>query len=148
MSKTRFLTIAVIALVLLNLATIAFFTLKRPPRPMPEGPKKVIIERLHFDALQVAAYDNLIVQHQQDIKAKEDEMGVKKKALFEQLRSDDLSKKDSIIAAIGLAQQQIETIHFQHFSELKKLCKGEQIQAFYDLSSDLAKYFAPAPKGK
>lgn len=148
MNKTKFLAIAALALVLLNLGTIAFFMMKRPPHPMQDGPKQVIVDRLRFDAQQVAAYEKLILQHQQDVNAKTKEIGAARKALFELLKSDDLSKKDSLTTAIGKLQQQIETIHFQHFSDIKKLCKGEQMQAFNDLTSDLANYFSPKHKGK
>jgi periplasmic protein CpxP/Spy len=40
---------------------------------------------------------------------------------------------------------QIEAIHFQHFNDIKKLCKGEQIQAFNALTADLAMYFSKKP---
>ncbi|MCF8247051.1 MAG: hypothetical protein K9J37_19010 [Saprospiraceae bacterium] len=148
MNKIKFLTISVIALVVLNLVTVAFFWMKRPPRPMQKGPKKIIVERLHFDAQQVTAYDKLIAEHQQAIAAKSQEMGEAKKVLFALLKGDDFSKKDSLISVIGQVQQQIEATHFQHFMSIKELCKDEQLQAFKDLSSDLAKYFAPPPKGK
>ncbi|MCB0534831.1 MAG: periplasmic heavy metal sensor [Lewinellaceae bacterium] len=143
MNKTRFLVFAVAAMLLLNLATVAFFVLGRPPGPRQEGPKKIIAERLHFDAEQVQAYDKLIARHQQEIREKQREMGAAKTALYSQLQGQDFSKKDSLIAHIGTLQQQIETIHFQHFSEIKNLCNGEQIQAFNDLTTDLAGYFAP-----
>ncbi len=148
MNKTKFLSIAVIVLVLLNLGTLAFFWMKRPPHPMQEGPKKIIVERLHFDVEQVAAYDKLIVQHQQEVKAKQQEIGAAKTVLYEQLKSDDLSRKDSLIMVIGQVHQQMEAIHFQHFSDLKKLCKDEQIKAFDELTAELAGYFAMKPKTK
>lgn len=115
---------------------------------MQDGPKRVIIERLRFDAQQVAAYEKLILQHQQEVSAKTKEMGAARKALFELLKSDDFSKKDSLTTVVGEVQRQIETIHFQHFRDIKKLCKGEQMQAFKDLTSDLANYFSPKQKGK
>lgn len=138
------MTISVVALVLLNLATLAFFWMKKPPHPpMQDGPKKIIAERLHFDAEQVAAYDKLIAQHQQVIKSKQQEIGAAKTALYALLQGDDLSKKDSLTNIVGQLQQQIEAVHFQHFSDIKNICKGEQIQAFNEMTADLAGYFSP-----
>lgn len=110
---------------------------------MQDGPKKIIAERLHFDAEQVAAYDKLIAQHQQVIKSKQQEIGAAKTALYALLQGDDLSKKDSLTNIVGQLQQQIEAVHFQHFSDIKNICKGEQIQAFNEMTADLAGYFSP-----
>lgn len=146
MNKTKFLGIAVVALLALNIGTIAFFTLKNPPRHMEAGPRNIIVERLHFDAEQEAAYDALIAKHRLDIRAKNQEIAAAKTALYTLLQSGDFSKKDSLITAIGQLQQQVENIHFQHFGDIKNLCKGEQIQAFNEMTADLAGYFSP--KGK
>ena len=147
MSKSKFLTLAVVALFLLNAATLAFFFFKKPPPPsMQDGPKKVIIERLHFDAQQVAEYEKLIAQHQQEVAAQEQEIGAAKKALYGQLRTDGFAKRDSLILVIGKLQGGMEIIHFQHFASLKKLCNAEQMDDFNALTADLADYFSPQPK--
>ena len=147
MSKSKFLTLAVAALFLLNTATLAFLFFKKPPPPplQREGPKEVVIERLHFDARQVAGYEKLIAQHRQAIESVQQEMGNARKALFEQLQGDDFSQKDSLLSVIGQLQQQIEDAHFQHFAEVKKLCKPDQAPAFDALTSELARFLAPPP---
>jgi hypothetical protein len=59
-----------------------------------------------------------------------------------------LSKKenetfaDSISVAIDKIQTETEKIHFQHFIEIKKLCKSELITAFESLSLELSKLFS------
>jgi len=150
MNKNKFLTLAVIVLFLINIATLAFvFFRKPPPPPKQDGPKKAIIERLHFDDGQVAEYEKLIDGHQRAIVAKQQEMGLAKKALFEQLQQDDPSQKDSLILAIGKLQEEMEDIHFRHFSDVKKLCRPGQMEAFYALTSDLGRYFTkPLQRGK
>ena len=113
---------------------------------MQDGPKRIIVERLHLDAQQVAEYEKLIGQHQQEIADKQQEMGAAQKALFEELQSDDFPKKDSLLMVIGQLQQEMEEVHFQHFAGVKKLCKPDQLEAFNALTSELARFFSPEPK--
>jgi periplasmic protein CpxP/Spy len=140
MSKTAFLKWAVAALVLLNLGTIAFFfTQKRPPHHV--GPRKVIVDRLHFDAAQIAEYEKLIERHQTSIKQKEQNISVAKSDLYVLLQGADFSKKDSLIARIGAFQMEIEAVHFDHFQEIKSICKPAQLGDFNALTSELARFF-------
>jgi hypothetical protein len=141
MNKTRFLTLMVVALVLLNLATIAFFAVRRPPKP--EGPRRIVIEKLHFDDRQVAEYEKMIARHRVAVEAEETQIRDAKQELYSQLSSDDLSKKDSLIGRIGALHEDMERIHFDHFKEIKSLCTGEQIAQFNNLAKELAGYFAP-----
>lgn len=140
MNKPRFLAFAVVALALLNIGMLAFFLLRHGMRH--EGPKKIIAERLHFDAGQLAAYDKLIEKHRQDIRAKEKEIGAAKKALYSLLQSDNPLGQDSLTAAIGQLQQEVEGIHFRHFADIKNLCKDGQIDDFKEMTADLAHYFS------
>jgi hypothetical protein len=51
--------------------------------------------------------------------------------------------KDSLENKLGELQRQIETVHYNHFTDIKKLCKPEQLENFNALTHDLAKFFAP-----
>ena len=42
-------------------------------------------------------------------------------------------------------QKEIEKTHFQHFLEIKALCRPEQIEDFNLLSEELARIFAKPP---
>jgi len=147
MSKIKFLTAAVIALVLLNIGMVSFFLLAKMP-PRHEGPRKIIIERLHFDAEQIAKYDKLIAQHRTDIRQKESTIGQVNQQFFGQLKGDDFSRKDSLLAQIGLLQQAVAQIHLDHFKDIKSICKGNQLHDFDTLVGELAKFFTPQPGKK
>lgn len=140
MSKVRLLTLSVIALALLNLALIFFASLR--PR-LHEGPKKIIIERLKFDAGQVTRYEGLIGAHRNAVDEKEREMAEAKRQLYRLLKGDSLQERDSLIGRIGRLQEDMEAIHFQHFQGLKALCRTDQLPLFEALTDDLAAYFAP-----
>jgi hypothetical protein len=142
MNKTRFLTLAVIGLVLLNIGMVAFLLSGKMPPHKGEGPRKIIIERLRFDQKQVADYEKLIQKHRDDIRQKESELMAARQAIYNQLLGEDLSKKDSLTAQVGHLQTAVEQIHFAHFQDIKNLCRPDQKADFDALVGDLAQYFS------
>lgn len=140
MNKISFLKWAVAALVVLNVGTIAFsFIQKRPPHRV--DPQKVIIERLHFDAVQIADYEKLIEKHRNAVEQRQQSITAAKSELYQLLKSSDFAKKDSLVGRIGYLQEEIEQVHFAHFQEIKSLCKGSQVAEFDSLISELAQFF-------
>lgn len=155
MEKTKLLTLAVIALFLLNLATLGFLVLSgrkghREPGHGPEGPRNFIIEKLHFDTSQIKEYDKLIQWHRSTISSTEDQIRDCKNALYLHLNENPIDQKetDSIIRVLASYQKQIETIHFKHFQDIKKLCKKEQLDDFTGLTEELSRLFSKPPHRK
>ncbi|KAB1157703.1 hypothetical protein [Flavobacterium luteum] len=153
MDKTKLLTIAILALLLLNLGTLGFlffngskerqlFNLSGP-QEKPE-PKEIIIHKLNFDAVQVTEYEKRIDWHRSEIRRIEDEIRSTKNELCLQLNKDTISNttKDSLINALANYQKQIESTHFKHFQDIKKICRKEQLADFTYLTEDLSKIFS------
>lgn len=147
MSKIRFLTIAVTALALLNVASLFFF-LQRGPHPDPRRPRTTVIRRLHFDEAQVAAYDQLIRQHREAIQPKEDSMRTLRGQLYALLNAPAPARADSLRQRIGQLQMEIEATHFQHFTGIRGLCRPEQLTDFQSLSTELVTFFGPPRRPK
>jgi protein CpxP len=148
MSKLKLLQIAVIGLLLINIAALGWLFFGRPGHPPRdrsgrEGPADIIIERLHFDQQQVHAYDKLISQHRSTIRRLDGEILETKNALYNTLANDSSQAKDSLQEKLGALQKEIETVHYDHFLEIKKLCKPSQAGYFNELTNDLAGYFSP-----
>ena len=112
-----------------------------------DGPKNIIIERLHFDKEQIEQYEKLIDEHQSSIKTTRDSIRMTKNDLYQTLNNESFAGKDSLLVRLSVLQKQIELIHYNHFAQLKKLCKPGQLNAFNDLTKDLARFFAPPKKG-
>ena len=154
MSKIKLLTIAAIILLALNIGTIGFMVYNSPmrhnPRHQGEGPKKLIIEKLHFDKKQQEAYENLIVWHRSTIDSLDQEILQAKNRLYLQLLKTtiDVKAEDSLINEIAEYQKQIEKTHFTHFQDIKKICKPEQLQYYYSLTEELAQLFSKPPRKK
>lgn len=152
MDKIKLLTYSVIALLLLNLATIGFLALsgtfgeaKNRNRPQP---RQIIIEKLHLDEGQQQEYEQLIDWHRSQINRLDEQIRMTKNKLYRQLlllKSDNLTEAQ-LIDSISIYQKQIEIIHFKHFMGIKKICRKEQLEAFYSLTEELSKLFSSAPK--
>ena len=151
MEKTKLLTIAVFVLLLLNLGTLGFLILAPKPGMGMHGPhqepKLVIIERLHFDKAQQKRYENLIVWHQCEIRGIENKIRDTKNTLYLQLLKTNVGTKykDSLIEVLANYQKQIEETHFVHFQDIKKICRPDQLDKYYDLTQDLSRIFSKPP---
>ncbi|CAN5618400.1 hypothetical protein BH11BAC3_BH11BAC3_01570 [soil metagenome] len=161
MSKIKLLSIAVIGLLLINIAIVAFLMFKKPPPSLGErppmgqqgrppgqdaGPKKIIIEKLHFDKEQAAQYERLIEQHQAIIKSLNDSIKDAKNELYSSLTNENFTGKDSLIAKLGLLQRRVELTHYEHFAAIKKLCKPDQLENYAALTKEISRFFAPPKK--
>ncbi|NQW30177.1 MAG: hypothetical protein HQ472_06670 [Ignavibacteria bacterium] len=166
MKKTTLLVALCVFMGLINVGLL-WWMLSGPPHLKHEGPRNIIIERLDFDAGQGARYDVLIADHRKSIRAIEKKIFNEKNALFSLLdlngniehdksNETDESKKsrttaqmsaDSIAGIIGQLQREIELVNFHHFSELRSICRPNQIANYNALCSELAELFAPPHMG-
>jgi protein CpxP len=145
MSKVNWLTGAVVVLLLLNITLLAVLYRSgshRPGPPRGEGPKRLVVERLHFDADQVAAYEALIAEHQEAIRLNDRAMMAARNSLYANLQTQDAVISDSLFATIATIQRNIEQVHFAHFADIRALCRPDQLHHFETLSKDLAEVFA------
>ena len=72
MNKNKFQLLIIIALVISNLLMLAFIGFsKKPKKPIYEGPKNIIIERLGFNDEQIKEFEQTIIKHQAKIAEKD-----------------------------------------------------------------------------
>lgn len=148
MSKSKLLTFAVIVLFLINIITLSFFIFKkeksdnmRGKRPMP---REIIIKKLHFDEEQTEQYVALINTHRDSISKIDDQIKMYKNGLYNELsKTDNQNVIDNLFVQIAAAQTSIEKLHYNHFLDIKKLCKPEQLEDYNALTNELAKIFGP-----
>lgn len=147
MSKSQFKTFLIVALLISNLTLIGFQLFSKPERRHghPE-PQAIIIKRLGFDAQQIKAYKKLIDEHQKVIHEKDFEIRQLKQQLFIHLSPETPAEfSDSIFQKLGQVQSQIEKNHIQHFKDLRKICRKDQLPRFEKLSKELGKIFSTPP---
>jgi len=146
MNKVKLYGLFSIVLLMVNIVLVwMLFSHDTPPR-REEEPKKFIIEKLHFDDNQIRDYEKLIKGHRENITATDDKIKSLKEELYSCLKDDNTPKADSIMQELGREKLHIEQIHYQHFNDIKKLCKPDQLANFNSLTTDLAKLFAPHPR--
>ncbi|WP_339886826.1 hypothetical protein [uncultured Flavobacterium sp.] len=148
MSKSKLLIFAVIVLFLINIVTLSFFIFKREKSNDMKGkrplPREIVIKKLHFDKEQVSQYVALIKIHRDTISAIDDNIKMYKNSLYSELaKSDNQKVVESLFVQIADAQTSIEKLHYNHFLDIKKLCKPEQLKDYEALTSELAKIFNP-----
>jgi hypothetical protein len=146
MNKTKVLGFTVIALVILNFGILLFLFLSKGNEG-PRGrkmPREIVIEKLHFDENQILEYDKTILIHQKNIRDLDDSIRATKNELYQLLNSENIDniQKDSLYLKLAGFQKQIETTHFNHFIEIKKLCKKEQLSDYKNLTEELSKLFS------
>lgn len=147
MNKVKILSTIAIVLLAINVFWIWFFIAHKPPHGRRQEPKKVIIEKLKFDEQQTKDYEKLIAWHREHINESEQQIMGLKNQLYLTLTNKDASViSDSLIREIGKMQEKVEHINYKHFQDIHQLCKAEQQNSFGELSKDIAKLFAPAPR--
>jgi periplasmic protein CpxP/Spy len=148
MEKNKLQRIIIIGLVVLNLGLMVFVFLRpmgKGPHRRHQEPKHIIIEKLHLDKEQIAAYDDLIKDHQTRIREARNEQSLLKQSLYKLLNDREINNeaKDSFLVLLGTNQQKIEQIHYSHFNDIKALCHPEQMADFIELTKELSQLFAP-----
>ncbi len=149
MNKTKLLSVAVITLLVLNFGILGFLFLSKKNEPNGRKmPREIVIEKLHFDENQIVKYEKIIEEHQKVIRNLDDSIRNTKNELYQLLNEEKINsvQKDSLYLQLANYQKQIETTHFNHFLEIKKLCKKEQLVHFNELTAELGKIFAPNRK--
>ena len=131
MEKTRLLTIAVVALLILNAVTLTVLwfghlhnrqTLPPLDRNGRTAPAAFLIKELGFDEHQKAVYDRLRVAHRTSKDSLQQILREEREAYFKGISTNDTSK----IGVIGEIQKESDRITFVHFQEVRTLCRPDQ----------------------
>lgn len=139
MNKSKFFIIIIIGLLISN--GVLFFILIKN-HPGKGGPKNIIIEKLHFDKEQIKSYEVYIQNHRKAINDNEATMNKLRSNLFEQLKyQQNKMIIDSLISNIAKQQITAEHINYNHFLEIKKLCKPNQKKNFENLTLEISNLF-------
>lgn len=137
--QNRYLFAIIILLVILNLTTLIMLWLGRSeyrqPRLEQRDPieeenriSQMLKDELGFDKQQIDKYLQLRKQHRDKVHLLNGEIRQIKKQMFDEALVDipKTELSDSLLTISQTKQAEIERLTFQHFLELKKLCKPEQ----------------------
>ena len=121
--KNNWLKYLVVAALLINTGTLIFFWLKRPLNDnRPPRPLQILEKELQLDNKQLDTFEILKKQHHRSHDSLLQLMAEKRRMLY----SSKSVAVDSTIQQIGAIQQEIESITYHHFEDLRKICTPEQ----------------------
>lgn len=113
------------------------------------GPAEMIINELKLSKEQIVQFDKLKEAHHSsmlELQAKGNEL---RNNYFNNLKQDNPDQKviDELANAIGDNQKQIETITFNHFMDVRKLCNEEQKKRFDLIINDVLQHMTGGRRG-
>ncbi|CAN0293832.1 unnamed protein product, partial [Chrysoparadoxa australica] len=127
--KNRFLSIALVILVVLNLGSLSmlWFTNHSGERPDFKEPdmESSFFKDIDFNEQQKKRFRQLSIDHRKSMRAKFEEMGALRLSLFtqENLSNDELSQ---LLQEINRIQRSADSLTFVHFKEDRDLCVPDQ----------------------
>jgi protein CpxP len=151
MKRETLLTLAVLALLVINTGTLLYvFTSNKKQGPPFGNPRvdRLIIEGLQLNENQIGQFDELKHDHRSRINEVEREERKLQKVYFELLQQSqpDHQVADSISGLLGSIQEKKLEITFDHFSDLKGICTDEQKVLFDSLIGDISRALMMPPK--
>ena len=137
--QRRYLWIIIIILLIMNITALALLWLGRPEGRRPQsGPPDPIEEKIRtermlqnelgFNKIQTEQYLRMRQEHRSQAQQLEDEIRQLKKHMFDEVLEESPQPllSDSLLRLVQEKQANLEKLTFQHFLDLKKLCKPEQ----------------------
>ena len=137
--QKRYLWIIIIILLVMNITALALLWLGRPEGRRPQsGPPNPVEEKnrteqmlqkeLGFDKMQTEQYLKMRLEHRSQAQQLNDEIRQLKKEMFDEVLQDNPQPllSDSLLRLVQEKQAKLEQVTFQHFLDLKKLCKPDQ----------------------
>jgi periplasmic protein CpxP/Spy len=153
MDKTKFLTLIVIILVLLNIGTLGYLLLRkdnnRTPMRGKGGPAAFIIKKLEFTPDQEQKFVALRDEHHLRMVELSDSLRDLRDEYFNGLKTSNVdtalaNRQTEIITGI---ETEMHNITFNHFVEVRKLCTPHQQELFDTFINDILHSMQPPGPG-
>jgi len=149
-NRNKWLTVAFLLLVALNIATLgAFWIIKDnkagPPAGMRNGVTEFLVKELQLDAAQQERFKELVAEHRKGMAAVRRDNRAAKDSFFDLLKEpniDDVALARAAAAA-NLPDQQMEMITFRHFQQLRAICNETQKAKFDAIIHEVLRMNAP-----
>ena len=149
-TKNKMLFWCVAVLVILNVATLTSFWMKRPPERIRNQPgrvdgQKLMAERLQLTDEQARQVERIRREHFQRSRPLQDEMhGIRLDLLDELFAADpDPAAMEQMLKDLENKQGQFEAGLYRHFEQLRDVCDPQQAQELRLMLIDLIERTRP-----
>ncbi|WMJ72633.1 Spy/CpxP family protein refolding chaperone [Cytophagaceae bacterium ABcell3] len=145
MQTVKFLKIAVVLLLIINIATLTymFYLSDRPTHERIRRPHTMLIERLNMTEDQQEKYEQLRSEYRQELRTLRIEKMKARKQTFLLLQDTqpDTMKAQNLTREAADIQQQMELITFNHFKNIKNFLTEEQKEQFNEFVGEMSERF-------
>ncbi len=115
-------------LILINVGSLVVFWINERHHMGGSQPKEFIARELRFDEGQKEAFEIIVKKHQDQSAEIRLEITAAKKAYYKEGPTDSLA-----LLSLTKAYGKLEILNYEHFKEIRSICKGDQKQAFDQL---------------
>ncbi|MBU3680928.1 MAG: periplasmic heavy metal sensor [Flavobacterium sp.] len=94
--------------------------------------------------MQVEQFEESVRWHRSHIKKLDDSIRLVRSELYQLLPSSapDLARKKTLLQEFASLQLKVEETHWQHFSEIKRICRPDQLKEYNKLTEQLMQLFS------
>lgn len=150
MNNVKFLKSILLILLLVNVATIGFIWITKPPRPSGnETAASFLSNELRLDSKQQEKLNDLqasFVDQREDLRHENKENFDLYFELLQNPKVDSASVKKAAKAIISIKEKE-EIALFYHFQKVRALCNESQKQKFDEIIKEAARMMGPPPRG-
>jgi periplasmic protein CpxP/Spy len=128
MDKLKIYKTAVALLLLINISTLAFMWLNRPPAPDARGPFAFIVKATGMDEAQQSSYRQLRDQHRSEMEERKKQNREIREQLFSLLaqHSDNDPEVQQLADSIAATRRKEEMLTYTHFRRVREICRPDQ----------------------
>jgi protein CpxP len=152
MTKDSFYKIVIFLLLALNFGILGFLWMHHRPEhdSPPEGPDRLIIERLRLDEPQKGQFEELKHEHHSQMVQIQEQSGKTHQQLFDLLKKDpiDTAARNNLILALQQNDKQKELVTFEHFRKLRAILHPDQMPRFDALVQELSMHLLNLGPGR
>lgn len=151
MENTKFYKIVIFILLFINIGTISFIWINRPPHdgPRPRGGDvtKYLSHELNFSDDQQQQLKELVKENRNEMDALRNTNRELHDSYFGMLANADIdsTKVIAIADSITNLQNKIELLTFYHFRKVRTICNEEQQKKYSTIINDALRMMAPPP---
>ena len=156
MENSKFLKGVIVILLFINISTLAFMWINKPPMqhqpppPPPNGRNDVfefLSHKLEFDDQQRNEYEQLRNEHHNAVEAIKEKGRVTHDRFFDLLhvKYADSTLVAQLADSIASNQKQMELTTFYHFRKVRAICNPEQMRKFDGVINEALNMMLPKP---
>jgi protein CpxP len=138
MKRENILLAAIVLLALTN-GAVLFYFLRQRPNFAPRHDQR-IVDALRLDAEQQKEFEKLKADHRRQMNELDRKFNDLLDGYFGTLASNNVSSRDSLEKQLGSIEAMRARVTWQHFGDLKALCRSDQKDDFNAFLPELIKF--------